>query len=193
MRKLLAYSIIGVLFVSVVGTIFHFVYEISGENYLVGLIAPVNESVWEHIKLLFFPMLLFSLLTYLPLKSNYPCIGSAYSAGIITGSLLIPILFYTYEGILGYSLLVIDVILFYVCVIIAFTVVYKGAKKCTFKNYSFFLKVIIFVMASALIIFSFNPPNLNIFVPPQSSSKTDKAEDSIVNYIEELSVDILRN
>ena len=49
-------TIAGILCVSILGTLLHFTYRWSGRNPLIGLIAPVNESVWEHMKLLFFPM-----------------------------------------------------------------------------------------------------------------------------------------
>lgn len=48
-------TIVGILFVSVLGVLMHFVYEWSGSNRFVGLFAPINESTWEHMKLLFFP------------------------------------------------------------------------------------------------------------------------------------------
>lgn len=39
----------------------HFAYEFLGENKIVGLFAPINESVWEHLKLTFYPMVVFML------------------------------------------------------------------------------------------------------------------------------------
>ena len=42
------------------GTLFHFIYEWSGFHPLAGLFAPVNESTWEHLKMLFFPVLLLT-------------------------------------------------------------------------------------------------------------------------------------
>ena len=44
----------------ILGTLLHFLYEWTGYNYLVGFISPVNESTWEHLKLLFFPVLFLS-------------------------------------------------------------------------------------------------------------------------------------
>lgn len=45
------------------GTAFlqHSVYEFLGENKIVGFFAPINESVWEHLKLAFYPMVVFIL------------------------------------------------------------------------------------------------------------------------------------
>ncbi len=53
---------LGILFTAALGSFGHFAYDLSKENILVALFCPVNESTWEHLKLLFFPFLLFSLL-----------------------------------------------------------------------------------------------------------------------------------
>ena len=50
------------IFIAIVGTLLHFVYDWSGQNPAVGIIAPVSESTWEHLKLLFMPALLFTLI-----------------------------------------------------------------------------------------------------------------------------------
>ena len=48
--------ILAAIVVFVLGTLAHFVYDWSGQNSFIGLLTPVNESTWEHMKLLFFPM-----------------------------------------------------------------------------------------------------------------------------------------
>lgn len=50
------------IFISVLGVLLHFTYEWSGDNAVVGLFSAVNESTWEHLKLLFFPFLLLTIL-----------------------------------------------------------------------------------------------------------------------------------
>ena len=37
------------IFIAIVGTLLHFVYDWSGQNPAVGIIAPVSESTWEHL------------------------------------------------------------------------------------------------------------------------------------------------
>ena len=46
-------NLIAFLVISILGTIGHFLFEWTGENAIVGLFFPVNESTWEHLKLLF--------------------------------------------------------------------------------------------------------------------------------------------
>ena len=65
-KKLLCYTIAGIVFTSILGTLAHFIYEWSNENFLVGLFTPVSESTWEHMKLLFFPMLLYGVFICYP-------------------------------------------------------------------------------------------------------------------------------
>ena len=54
--------ITGYIAVAILGTLLHFVYEWSGSNMIVGLFSSTNESTWEHMKLAFYPMLIFSII-----------------------------------------------------------------------------------------------------------------------------------
>ncbi len=109
MEHLRHYTIIGIIFVLVTGTLSHFLYDWSGQNPVVGLFTPVNESVWEHMKLLFFPMLLYSLIIILKYRRQYPHIASALFFGILTGTVLIPIFYYAYTSVLGTNYLALDI------------------------------------------------------------------------------------
>lgn len=62
------YVVIGFFVVGILGTLFHFVYDWSGQMWFVGLLVPVNESTWEHMKLLFVPMLIYIMLGNLYIK-----------------------------------------------------------------------------------------------------------------------------
>ena len=55
-------EIIGFFFVSIVGTLLHFAYEASGSNFIAGIFAPVNESTFEHLKLLFYPFIIYGII-----------------------------------------------------------------------------------------------------------------------------------
>lgn len=62
------------IFIAIVGTLLHFVYDWSGQNPAVGIIASVSESTWEHLKLLFMPALLFTLIQEAVIGKDYPCL-----------------------------------------------------------------------------------------------------------------------
>ena len=118
------YLITGFIFTAILGTLAHFFYEWCGENPLVGLFSPVNESTWEHMKLLFFPVVLWSLFIPDGLAEQKPGLRPALLLGGITGTLLIPVLFYTYSGILGRTVTGIDISIFFISVTIAFLCAY---------------------------------------------------------------------
>lgn len=69
-RRLNIFLIIGAVFTIITGTLLHFVYEWSGESLFVGIFSPINESVWEHLKLLFFPMSVWILIGYFIFGKN---------------------------------------------------------------------------------------------------------------------------
>lgn len=160
------YIITGILFVCFLGTLFHFVYEWSGENTIIGLFTPVNESIWEHTKLLFFPMMLYSLYPckHPAIKKN--CLSSAIFTGSLIGILLIITLFYTYSGILGFHVATVDISIFYISVISSFYMVYKLVTGCKMASYSSLLLFFQILMIFLFIIFTFYPPEIALFVSP---------------------------
>ena len=157
---------LGLLFVLVFGTCSHFIYEWSGHNKLAGILCAVNESTWEHMKLIFFPMLLYSFVAVPILRDNYPCIGSAYLAEIIIGTLLVPVIFYTYTGILGFHTLVLDIVTFVLSVVIAFVVAYRLTLTCKAKSYSAVLCGVVILMLISFMVFSCYPPKIGLFLDP---------------------------
>lgn len=161
-KKLLIYAIIGILFTSLLGTLSHFVYEWSGQNFLAGLFTPVSESTWEHMKLLFFPMVLYGLaIPYL--ERDFPCISYAYPLGILAGVFAIPVIFYTYSGILGRNYTVMDILTFYISVIFAFVAVYFIASQCKGRKNPLLPWFLVIILSVCFMVFTIFPPSLGIF------------------------------
>ena len=167
MRSLKYYCIIGAVFTLIVGTISHFVYEWSGNHFIAGLFFPVNESTWEHMKLVFFPMLMYTLVAGKCLLKEYPCILNDSFAGILAGTWLIPVIFYTYTGILGYHKAWLDILTFVVSVVAAYVVIYRAAFNCRRKS-SADLKLIIMLHLAAFILFTVYPPGIGLFQIPEA-------------------------
>lgn len=158
MNPLKRYSIIGIFFVLIAGTLSHFLYEWTGRSFIAGLFTPVNESTWEHMKLLFFPMLVYALFMIPKLRKKYPSVVPAAAFGILTGTILIPVIFYTYTGILGYHLFLLDVGTFAVSVVIAFYAVYKLSLSRSVRPYGYFLYGLLFLFLICFLWFTFFPP-----------------------------------
>lgn len=54
--KLMKFELFSVIFAMLFGTLLHFLFEWSGNNYIIASFSAINESTWEHLKLVFFPM-----------------------------------------------------------------------------------------------------------------------------------------
>ncbi|HIV25300.1 MAG TPA: hypothetical protein IAB71_05870 [Candidatus Scatomonas pullistercoris] len=161
------YTAAGILFTAVLGTLTHFCYQWSGENPLLALVVPVSESTWEHMKMLFFPMLLWSLLESALLRKKYPDLFWADAAGILTGLLLIPAIFYTYSGILGRTWMIADILLFYVSILAGFLVRSRLARRRNRPGISrWILLGALLALLAAFFLFTWNPPAFGIFRIP---------------------------
>ena len=151
---------------SALGTFLHFAYELSGNNFFVGLFTPTSESVWEHTKLIFFPMLFYGLYLSKKLKTSYPCITSAMLFGTLLGVLLIIALFYIYSGIIGTHIAFVDIAIFYISVIIAFYTAYRLTLSCSVNEYHDLLWFLNAFLTCLFLIFTVFPPNIALFMVP---------------------------
>ena len=169
MNKLKSYTLIGVGFVIITGTISHFIYEWSGQNFILGFFFTVNESTWEHMKLCFFPMLLYFLFMKLGLKVSNPCTVSSMLAGLLLGTCLIPVIFYSYSGILGQNYIVLDIATFVLSVLLGFLSFYKLSLSCKAQHRLRWLIFGVIVFAICFAIFTYLPPEFGIFIAPSIS------------------------
>ena len=151
------------LFVVLLGVFLHFAYELSGENPIVGLFASVNESVWEHLKLLFFPMLVLTLWDLFTTQRNNLCFLPARTTGILAGLAFIVVAFYTISGILGFNVAWIDILLYLISVAVVFWIEKKVAHKCNTISVKVAIAILIFLII-LFIVFTIAPPALGIFI-----------------------------
>jgi len=119
-KRLFWWEAAGFLFVAAAGTALHFTYAWSGGSSVVAAFSAINESVWEHMKIFFFPMFLFSVAQLWFWGRNYPNFLAVRTVSIFFGLLLIPVLYYTYSGVLGYSIEWVSIGSFFVVDLLAF-------------------------------------------------------------------------
>jgi len=163
-QKILLYEIIGTVFIIFLGSAMHFTYELSGNQAIVGAFSAVNESVWEHLKLAFWPSLIWLLIEYLPLKGQTKNFFTAKALGTYLMAATIPIIFYTYTAFTGESIFAVDISSFIVAVIIGQILSYKFL---TYRQLNQNLNKIaigaLILLGIAFIVFTFYPPQLDIF------------------------------
>lgn len=117
------------------------------------------------MKLLFFPMLALVLFLFFKLPEQSP-IPVALSIGTLVGLALIPILFYTYTGVLGFSVMAIDIAIFYISVLGAFLIEWFLNDNRELANRRGLLLTCLVILAILFFIFSYYPPEIGLFQEP---------------------------
>ena len=168
-KKVLIYEIVGTLFIVFLGSALHFTYELSDKLVIVGALSAVNESVWEHLKLAFWPSLIWLLIEYLPLKKLTNNFLMSKALGSYLMVILIPIVFYSYTSITGGSIFAIDITTFIVAVVLGQFLSYNLFKKNQFSRMADKVAlVMLVVLGISFTVFTFYPPHLPIFQDPIS-------------------------
>lgn len=166
--KLRAWHIAGFFFTVIIGSLLHFAYEWSGDSFAVGLVGAVNESTWEHVKLLIVPMLIFTLIEYIFYGRRAICFLPTRLLSILLGMLVIISVFYTYTGVLGTNYIVVDIILFFVAVYLSFR--YSFLRLSSGETCSYFADLLaafgLILLAAAVVILTLNPPEIPLFQDP---------------------------
>ena len=151
---------------SLVGTLLHFLYDWTGESVLVAPFSGVNESTWEHMKLLFWPMFIFAIVQsfFFRNREDFWCVKLK---GILIGLGLIPVLFYTYNGVIGKSPDWINITIFFISAAISYiyeTRQFKiGTKICKSPKTAF---VILWAIDLLFVLFTFVTPEIGLFKDP---------------------------
>ena len=152
--------------VSLLGTLLHFLYDWLGKAVWVAPFSGVNESTWEHMKLLFWPMLAFALVQGLFFRDrkDFWCVKLR---GILLGLCLIPVLFYTYNGVVAPSPDWLNIAIFFISAALAYLyetrLLQTGAIGCRVPRWSI---AVLAVIAVLFAVFTFFPPTLGIFKDP---------------------------
>lgn len=162
-KNIRAFIVIGII-----GTAGHFIYELTNENYLAGLFFPVNESTWEHLKLLFFPTLIYSLFEYFLSEEKPKNYLAALTASIFCGMLTIVTLYYTISGILGKNIDFINISIYFISIIVMLCKKRKllHSEKYSSKTCFWISAAILAVTAVLFMYFSYNPPSIGLFKSP---------------------------
>lgn len=145
------------------GTLLHFLYDWTNQSILVAPFCGVNESTWEHMKLLYFPLLIFVIFQkrFFQDYENFWCVKLR---GIFAGLIAIPILFYTYNGVFGKSPDWVNMTIFFVSAAITFVLEYRLFRNDTLRcKHSWLALLIICLIGILFVVFTFTAPKIPLF------------------------------
>lgn len=165
-RSIGLWQLLGFAVTALGGTVLHFLYDWLGEAAWIAPFSGVNESTWEHMKLLFWPMFIYAVIESFFFRDieNFWCVKLR---GILLGLGLIPLIFYTYNGVIGKSPDWINIAIFFIAAAIAY--IYetrqfnKRAAPCKNSRTALYILIAVGVL---FIIFTFATPEIGIFKDP---------------------------
>ncbi len=154
------------LLTSALGTLFHFVYDWTGNALVVGLFTPVNESIWEHLKLIFFPILIVTFLEYLQSKDQPPNLICIKLKSALLAMAFTTIAYYTYSGIMGKNIDWLNITIYFIAMALAYIYSYRQIRNENPKGNVTLCLVMTLVIAAAFMIFTLSSPNIGWFQEP---------------------------
>ena len=169
MRRVLWWELAGFIVISLAGSALHFVFEWSGYLRAVALIAAVNESTWEHLKLAFWPGLIFAAVEYPFLRARTKNFWVAKSLALWIMPVTIAVLFYAYKAVLGHRFFPLDLTVFFLAVGLGQWASYRvmtsppvGSRTRQIAHLGLVL------LTTAFCLFTYWPPQLFLFADPIS-------------------------
>jgi len=162
------FYICSLIFSLILGALGHFIYKWSGYNKIMALFFAVNESVWEHIKIGLTPMFIVFIIEFF-FYGDIKIFYIAKFLGFSTFILLIPILFFSYTSLTKKHILVVDVLIFVISLVVAYSVDYlylNNGIHNVFLNLISIIGITIFVIMYLL--FTVYPLKNIIFKDPET-------------------------
>lgn len=155
--KLRTIKIIAVIGIFLLSFLAHFFYELF-PNVISSIFFPVNESIWEHMKMLFTSIILYGIVDYILLKKNNIYFNNFKAQLFFTAFISIPIyliLFLPIYNMIGENMFVSISLMLVVYIIISY-ISYKMLLSDEFvilNNFSVYLIIIMYFIFTYLTYF----------------------------------------
>ena len=148
----------------------HFIYKWLPCNFI-ALFFPVNESIWEHMKMIYTTILLYSLIKYLLSKKFNNLNNNSLFIVVLKSIICIPIFLIIYLpifSIIGENMIVNFIVLFISLLIT--NIIGNYLEKYNFKINKIYSLIIIIIVYIFMGILTFNPPKNFLFYDSQTNS-----------------------
>ena len=156
----------GFAFTSLAGMLLHYLYDWTNNALWAAPFSGVNESTWEHMKLLSWPLFVYAIFQsfFFRDREDFWCVKLK---GSLLGLVLIPVIFYTYNGAVGKSPDWFNIAIFFVSAASAYlweTRMFRtDSSGCPSQKLCFSVLCLIGIL---FILFTFVTPELGIFRDP---------------------------
>ncbi|MFZ5352857.1 MAG: DUF6512 family protein [Bacillota bacterium] len=169
-KKIIKWEAVGFLFSITAGFLLHYCFEWSNSFKPIAFLCAVNESVWEHLKLCFWPFIIFSIIEYLSWGKKNGNFLMAKFVGSYIGPVFIITAFYIYTTILGTHNLFLDIGIYAISVIVQYLVSYRLiTADRSYSEYNLTVALLLISAMIAFILFTYMPLKLDIFMDHTSN------------------------
>lgn len=164
-RSVGPWTIGGGLAVTILGVTLHYVYPLSGGSPVVGLLAPVNESVWEHLKLGYTALILFSAFEYPRLRERVNNYFAARLLGVIALELTVLAIFYGYTLMTRRHVVWVDIMSYVAGVAVCQGMAWRLLRrKPLWAGSGVLAAVLLIALGVIFAVFTFHPPHTGLFM-----------------------------
>ena len=162
-RKLRRWEIAGFAVTGLLGMLLHFVYGWTGENRIAAAFSAVNESTWEHMKLLFVPFLVFTVVEFIVFSEAFRNFFAVKAVSIL-------LLFYTLTGMFGPLPGWVNIMIFFLADALAYLVSYRLMSTGRLRGGAMQLAgfALLWLLLFAFVWCTYRPPHLPLFLDPVS-------------------------
>ena len=165
MKRVKNFQIVSIIFVWIAGTLLHFTHDWFPDSVVFSIISAVNESTWEHLKLVFFPMLFMAIVGYFYNKDIKNFLYAKFVSIFIAMSFIV-VFFYTYTGVIGRNIAVLVIGSFFVAVVLGEFYAYRIMISNKSKINSAVAVSILVAILLCFAIFTYYPPSIGLFENP---------------------------
>lgn len=150
------------LFEFLLGALMHFAYDVFPYSF-VAIVAPTDESIFEHLKLVLYPMLLMDVILWCCYFDKDQSIFLAMLVGMIVGIMSVVLIYYFYNCGLGVNSLIVDILLLFVGLLLG-----NMISILTYRlHWILDWKICLFILVGIVCLFSywtFKPPHIPLFI-----------------------------
>lgn len=170
-KRIFKIELVGFILITVVGSLLHFCFEWSGSYKPAALFCAVNESVWEHLKIGFWPAFFYALYEYFAFGRQKKNFWPAKTIALYLIPLTITVVFYLVEALTGSHYLWLDIGMFVAAIALSQYVSYKvTTSKKDYSKYKGISIVLLILIIAAFSLLTYFPPKLELFKNPQNGT-----------------------
>lgn len=161
---------LSIIMIFIICFITHYLYNLF-PSFFTSLFFPVNESVWEHMKMLVSSIIIWDIILYFILKNNGYYFENFILSVLCTNIcsiVIFLIIYYPLYMIFGDFFLLNIIILFvsiFLSVNIGFNILYKS--NYNLESISILIIITIYILFG---LFTYYPPKSPIFIDPRNNS-----------------------